>query len=83
MRVCGAFSKTMCCFSSLRSADQGGIAIELCLVVPNLGGNWDRDRDRGGGGKGGRDRDRGGDARGGCNSRCEGCNSEGTGVQDS
>ena len=29
----------MCCLSILRSADQGGIEIEVCFVVPKLGIN--------------------------------------------
>ena len=36
LRMRKAFSNTMCSFSMLRSVDQGGIAIEVCLSGPEV-----------------------------------------------
>ena len=37
LRIHEAFLRMMCCFLILWSADLGGIAIEVCLHVPNTG----------------------------------------------
>ena len=38
LRIQEAFLKIMCCVSIVWSADEGGIATEVCLIVPNY---WD------------------------------------------